>query len=433
MRTAETTTRTKSTIQRLALSRIIAAMLIAGTVGAAYAQQPTISLGWVDAEILTREGQTAQARLRATTTSSTAPSQSFNVSVESSDQGWTATSGADYAPVNQTVTFNPSDFQVYGGAYSAEKRVALRTHSDNVVELEERYSVSYHDSTLPSHVTVDNVAILHAIRDATPDPIVTVATLPRINEGNDALTVISVNRDVEYDWSMTLTTSDGSAVGGPGTRQGGPGTDTPIIAHDYDKQNRIETFSLGTRRREIRYSTASDTLIEGDQTFDVTVEGVSLNSRFQVNGRTQTTVTIVDDDHPIWSIAGNPPNGEDVNEFGGTWHLTVSSGTHATWEKDLYAGFGRGRSPHAAPRWRPGQPQTDDRPRRGTLTGCPRLAPAVRRDQRHGTRRRSLRRRLLERSARRARDRRLRWRRPDGTCRSPPADVSLRAKSSVSH
>ena len=292
MRTAETTTRTKSTIQRLALSRIIAAMLIAGTVGAAYAQQPTISLGWVDAEILTREGQTAQARLRATTTSSTAPSQSFNVSVESSDQGWTATSGADYAPVNQTVTFNPSDFQVYGGAYSAEKRVALRTHSDNVVELEERYSVSYHDSTLPSHVTVDNVAILHAIRDATPDPIVTVATLPRINEGNDALTVISVNRDVEYDWSMTLTTSDGSAVGGPGTRQGGPGTDTPIIAHDYDKQNRIETFSLGTRRREIRYSTASDTLIEGDQTFDVTVEGVSLNSRFQVNGRTQTTVTI---------------------------------------------------------------------------------------------------------------------------------------------
>ena len=51
--------------------------------------------------------------------------------------------------------------------------------------------------------------------------------------------------------------------------------------------------------------------------------------------------------------------------------------------------------------------------------------PAVRRDQRHRTRRRSLRRRLLERSARRARDPRLRWRRPDGPCRSPPATSHL--------
>ena len=30
----------------------------------------------------------------------------------------------------------------------------------------------------------------------------------------------------------------------------------------------------------------------------------------------------------------------------------------------------RGLPPHAAPRWRPGPPQTDDRPRRGTWTGC---------------------------------------------------------------
>ncbi len=90
----------------------------------------------------------------------------------------------------------------------------------------------------------------------------------------------------------------------------------------------------------------------------------------------------------------------------------------------------RGRSPHAAPRWRPGPSQTDDRPRRGTRTGCRGLAPAVRCDQRHGTRRRSLRRRLLERSARRARGRRLRWRRPDGPCRSPPAHVSLERHAS---
>ena len=58
------------------------------------------------------------------------------------------------------------------------------------------------------------------------------------------------------------------------------------------------------------------------------------------------------------------------------------------------------------------------------------LVPAVRRDQRHGTRRRSLRRRLLRRSARRARDRRLRWQRRDGPCRSPPAHVSLERHAS---
>ena len=83
-----------------------------------------------------------------------------------------------------------------------------------------------------------------------------------------------------------------------------------------------------------------------------------------------------------------------------------------------------------APRWRPGPPQTDDRPRRGTWTGCRGFAPAVRRDQRYGTRQRSLRRRLLGRSARRARDSRLRWRRSDGPCRSPPADVSLERQAS---
>ena len=53
-------------------------------------------------------------------------------------------------------------------------------------------------------------------------------------------------------------------------------------------------------------------------------------------------------------------------------------------------------------------------PRRGTWTGRRGVAPTVRCDQRHGTRRRSLRRRPLGRSARRARDPRLRWRRPDG-------------------
>ena len=48
----------------------------------------------------------------------------------------------------------------------------------------------------------------------------------------------------------------------------------------------------------------------------------------------------------------------------------------------------------------------------------------------HPTRRRSLRRHLFGRSARRARDRRLRWRRPDGPRRSPPADVSLERHAS---
>ena len=71
---------------------------------------------------------------------------------------------------------------------------------------------------------------------------------------------------------------------------------------------------------------------------------------------------------------------------------------------DLRTGSILGSSPHAAPRSRPRPPQTDDRPRRGTWTGCRGLAPAVRRDQRNGTRRRSLRGCLLGRSARRARD-----------------------------
>ena len=45
---------------------------------------------------------------------------------------------------------------------------------------------------------------------------------------------------------------------------------------------------------------------------------------------------------------------------------------------------GRGRSPHAAPRWRPGPPQTDDRPvAEPGQVRTPR-PPAVRRDQLHG-------------------------------------------------
>ena len=44
----------------------------------------------------------------------------------------------------------------------------------------------------------------------------------------------------------------------------------------------------------------------------------------------------------------------------------------------------RGPSPHAAPRWRPGPPQTDDRPRPGNWPGAHAPPPAVRRDQLHG-------------------------------------------------
>ena len=185
----------------------------------------------------------------------------------------TARADSDYTLPSGTITL---------GVGSAPAKITIATLTDNESEPEETIAVALERaSTATTTVEVDPTPATVTIVE--PDTaIVSVAPAPAsAQEGEPAGFIVTVAGAVRSNVSVSWKTTDGTAVAGA----------------DYTAVNG-GTVALGsgsTSRQTIRVATLQDQLDEDDETFGVTLTGVSPSAGVSL-GRATATGTIADDD-----------------------------------------------------------------------------------------------------------------------------------------
>ena len=225
-----------------------------------------------------RVGVTADAQTVAegeaatfTVTASGAPSRD-PVLVNYTVSG-TASADSDYLLPSSTTTLSRG---------ASQAKITIPTLTDNETEPQETISVAL-ERAFTAIGTVDVDTTPATVTIVEPDTaIVSVASAPAsAQEGEPAGFIVTVAGAVRSNVSVSWKTTDGTAVAGA----------------DYTAVNG-GTVALGsgsTSRQTIRVATLQDQLDEDDETFGVTLTGVSPSAGVSL-GRATATGTIADDD-----------------------------------------------------------------------------------------------------------------------------------------
>ena len=116
-----------------------------------------------------------------------------------------------------------------------------------------------------------------------------------IEEGEKGKVTISRTGGTQSSQTLTLTSSDGTAV----------------VGDDYGRKNKTLTFAAGETSKTVNIVSKEDDLVEGDETFTLTLSASGADAvPAQISDGT-ATVTITDDDQPSYSII---PEASSVNE-----------------------------------------------------------------------------------------------------------------------
>ena len=137
-----------------------------------------------------------------------------------------------------------------------------------------------------------------------------------IEEGEKGKVTISRTGGTQSSQTLTLTTSDGTAV----------------VGDDYGRKNKTLTFAAGETSKTVNIVSKEDSLIEGDETFTLTLSASGVDAVPAQISDGVATVTITDDDQPTYSIT---PTVSSINE-GGEVRTNVSTtgvaeGTRLYW------------------------------------------------------------------------------------------------------
>ncbi len=212
-----------------------------------------------------------------------------DVTVRWSVADGTAGSGDHGAPsAPQEVTFRAGE---------TEKVVEVATVQDRTHEGDETFTVTLSD---PKGATLgQDASATVTIEDDDPVPAVSVADAT-VTEGGTARVVISLDRPLAEDVTVSWSVADGTA-----------GSDD----HSGPSAPQEVTFRAGETEKVVEVATVQDGLHEGDETFTVTLsdpKGAMLGQD------ASATVTIRDDEPPAVSVAD-----ATVTE-GGTARVTLS-------------------------------------------------------------------------------------------------------------
>lgn len=204
----------------------------------------------------------------------------------------TATSGADYGPVNTTITFAPGE---------SSRTVAVPVFDDTVVEGNERVTLLLTNlvgngqiGTPKSTLTIiDNDFSAGQVRFASTNFLGSEAS------GNIVVTVRRVGGTtgvISVDYA---------------TRPGGDNPAQP--GSDYTEVRGIVAFADGEDTKTFLIPLVNDTLVEGNETIIVSLSNPKGGT--SILGSTESTATIVDDDLPSGSLdrsfdPGTGANGE---------------------------------------------------------------------------------------------------------------------------
>ncbi len=230
----------------------------------------------------------------------------------------TATSGTDYTAPSGTLTI---------AAGESSGTITIETKPDEVLDPGETVVLKLTSATTDTRtVTVDDTAkktatiaeqgtatvsvdaVLVEDDDQTPE-VDESDDKSRVAESETASFVVTLSRPVSGTVSVDYTTADGTAESGTGK--------------DYTTASATLQFSTGDISKTIEVTTLDDSLNEPDETFTVTLSGLSAPTGVSL-GKTTATGTIEDDDQLTAAL--------------GTHTEQVTEGDAATFEVDLSGG-----------------------------------------------------------------------------------------------
>jgi hypothetical protein len=175
---------------------------------------------------------------------------------------------------------NPIDVDV-----SSDGTVAVGTHSGYVVQMTTALTNVSYFGTWSGYVQYACFVSFAAASSPAP-PVVSVGdtSAPEGNSGTTTFQVpVTLSAPATQSNTVTYSVSSGTALAGS----------------DYQSTSGSVTFAPGQTTQYINVPVYGDTTLEPDETFTVKVTGVTGNATL---GRTQATVTILNDDMPALSV-----------------------------------------------------------------------------------------------------------------------------------
>ena len=241
----------------------------------------------------------------------------------------TATAGQDYTVFRTEVVFRAADFVLESGRYVQQVELPLTLYADDIIEKTENFQVRIETAGLQAHVFVvpgsssaprDDSAEIH-IRDTSEDAQLRVSSYTtEVNEGDEAVVTLSVDKVVAFPFAIVFTTVAGTA------REN----------IDYTRYVEGVQFAGGQRELSITLQTLSDTALEDDETFHFQFVGNTLDDSITLQPLEASghhgTIAIKDRTTGVqWSVTATP---EEVAEAGGTWTLKVGPAEGWTLERE---------------------------------------------------------------------------------------------------
>ena len=199
----------------------------------------------------------------------------------------TATADADYTADTTALSFT--------GTLDETKTIAVSTTEDEVVEGDETFTVSLAVTGAPSGVTAGAAATGTITDDDSGSTVVTIANVEAA-EGESLTFTVRLSRAVQGGLTVTPSFTDGTATADA----------------DYTADTTALSFT-GTldETKTIAVSTTEDEVVEGDETFTVSLSVTGAPSG--VTAGTEATGTITDDDTATVTIeAASAAEGESL-------------------------------------------------------------------------------------------------------------------------
>ena len=243
-----------------------------------------------------------------------------DVEVKYSLKGDPPTAGVDYNPPSGILTI---------GATDASGTITVKTLQDNVLDHGESLVLQLKSAMTDGVVNVSTDAAETEIKDRGEVKIsVTGLTVEEgdppvevdkssVEEGEAASFVVALSGPVEKTVEVSYATSDGS------------GSDAATEGTDYTAADDVTlAFSSGEISKTVTVATTEDTDNEADETFTVTLTGVTLPGGVSLNADpTTATGTIENDDGLTATVKANADNVPEGNDAEFTVELTGGTST----------------------------------------------------------------------------------------------------------
>ena len=253
----------------------------------------------------------------------------------------TATEGDDYTAPSGKLTIGASD---------ASGKIAIKTLEDDVLDLGETLGVRLDKARTDGTATVSTATAATTITDPGTvqvsvtgltvnegDPPVTVDK-SSVEEGEPASFVVELSGAVQKTVEVSYATSDGT------------GNDAATAGTDYTAADVTLTFASKETTKTVAVTTTEDTDNEADETFTVTLTGVTLPDGVSLDASATTaTGTIENDDALTATVKANAENVTEGNAAGFTVELTGGTSTADVEVTYTWASTGTAGTDYTAP------------------------------------------------------------------------------------